>query len=53
VSQLLNQENVIGIDVCGEFPTMKSLFDEEKAASIDNQANEAILEAVVESQERR
>ena len=53
VSQLLNQENVIGIDVCGEFPTMKSLFDEEKAASIDNQANEAILKAVVESQDRR
>ena len=47
VAQLLRQENVVGIDVCGEFPTMKSLFDQEQAASLDNEANESILSAVL------
>ncbi len=49
VAQLLRQENVVGIDVCGEFPTMKTLFDQEQAASLDNEANESILQAVATS----
>jgi arginase family enzyme len=46
VALLLTNENLIGIDVCGEFPAMKSLFEEEQAATIDSQANEAILDTV-------
>ena len=51
VMQLLSQENVIGIDVCGEYPAMRNLFEEEKAATIDNRANEVILDAVVKARE--
>lgn len=46
VSLLLEKEKVMGIDVCGEFPVMKSLFDEEKAAEVDDMANEALLDVV-------
>jgi arginase family enzyme len=41
----VSKESTIGIDVCGEFPVMKSLFEEERAAQVDNRANEAILQA--------
>lgn len=51
VMQLLSQENILGIDVCGEYPVMRNLFEEEKAATIDNRANEVILDAVVKARE--
>jgi arginase family enzyme len=48
VSLLLDNEQLLGIDVCGEFPIMKSLFDEERAADMDSLANEVILDTVEE-----
>lgn len=41
----VSNENLIGIDVCGEFSATKSLFEEAKGAEMDNHANEAILHA--------
>lgn len=46
VTLLMDTKQMIGIDVCGEFATMHSLFEAEKAATIDSLANETILDAV-------
>ena len=46
VTLLMDTKQMIGIDVCGEFATMRSLFEAEQAATIDSIANETILEAV-------
>ena len=48
VSLLLDNEHLLGIDVCGEFPIMKSLFDEKRATDMDSLANEVILDTVEE-----
>lgn len=45
VALLMDTKHVIGIDVCGEFATMQSLFEAEEAAMVDSIANETILEA--------
>ena len=42
----MDTKQMIGIDVCGEFATMHSLFEAEHAATIDSLANETILDAV-------
>ena len=47
-SLLLDNEHLLGIDVCGEFPIMKSLFDEKRATDMDSLANEVILDTVEE-----
>ena len=46
VTLLMGTKQMIGIDVCGEFATMHSLFEAEHAATIDSLANETILDAV-------
>lgn len=45
----LNEETVIGIDICGEYSMMQDLFDEKRAAAIDNIANASLLAVIRDS----
>lgn len=40
---VLRQEQVIGVDICGECSTTLDLFEEEREAEIDNRANGELL----------
>lgn len=42
----VERENVIGVDVCGEFPVVGNLFANELPAEKDNEANIGILLAI-------
>lgn len=46
---LLNEKAVIGIDICGEYSMMQDLFDEKRAAAIDNIANASLLAVIKNS----
>ncbi|MCH3970921.1 MAG: arginase family protein [Prevotella sp.] len=46
---LLTQTHVIGIDICGEYKIVQSLFQNQKAACIDNHANLSILQTIVQA----
>lgn len=43
LSIILRNENVIGIDVCGECTPSLDLFDEQRSISIDGEANHELL----------
>lgn len=43
LSIILRNENVIGIDVCGECTPSLDLFDEQRSISIDGKANHELL----------
>ena len=40
---VLRQEQVIGVDICGECSATLDLFEEEREAEIDNRANGELL----------
>ncbi len=44
---ILTQNHVIGIDITGEYKIAQSLFQNQKSAYIDNEANWSILQTVV------
>lgn len=43
---LMNNDRIIGVDVCGEYSAMESLYEEEMAAREDSHANEVIWETM-------
>ncbi len=44
---IMTHNHVIGIDICGEYKIVQSLFQNQKSACIDNHANWSILQTIV------
>lgn len=44
LSVVLHQEQVIGIDICGECPATLDIFKEEQEADLDSRANQELLD---------
>lgn len=44
LSVVLRQEQVIGIDICGECPTTLDIFKEKQEVALDSRANQELLD---------
>ena len=49
LSIILRNENVIGIDVCGECTPSLDLFDEQRSISIDGKANHELFVSLLQT----
>lgn len=49
----VERENVIGVDVCGEYPIVSNLFANEVHAEMDSEANVGILLAIAKAKSIR
>lgn len=53
LSLLLSQNDVLGIDLCGEFAIKQDLFQNHKAAYIDSQVNLSLLKTIINVKENQ
>lgn len=44
LSVVLHQEQVIGVDICGECPTTLDIFKEKQEVALDSRANQELLD---------
>ena len=47
LGEVLDRDRVIGIDICGECTPLSDLFLEKEEASVDNRANQSLLDFLV------